>query len=306
MNNDFKSFYFNSTVIFVDDNESFLEHVDYKLCDDYSIETFSNPQRALQHILSCYSDNSLPKPSDLIVERDNDDNDDVLYSVDLSAINQLAKERNKSKLISVVIVDYSMPLMNGIEFCQKIAHLPVLKIMLTGHADFKLAVNAFNAKIIDKFLVKDTDLMLDEIKAAIDHMQNQYFERLSQPLLNCFSSQKALWLTSAEYINHLQKIVKQLHVVEYYLFNQMGSYLLISADGSKHNFMSVSAAVVDEYIDIATDYDCEPELIKQMVNRTHAPFFLDETDYQLAPSKWHSLMQPIQRNADYYWCIRAV
>lgn len=306
MNNDFKSFYFKSTVLFVDDNESFLEHVGYKLCDDYSIETFSNPQQALQHILSCYSANLLPKPSDLIVERDNEDTDDLLYSVDLSAIKQLAKERNKSHLISVVIVDYSMPLMNGIEFCQQIAHLPVLKVMLTGHADFKLAVDAFNAKIIDKFLVKDSNLMLDEIKAAIERMQNQYFERLSQPLLNCFSSQSALWLTSEEYINHLQQIVKQLYAVEYYLLNQMGSYLLISDDGSKHYFMSISSAILDEYIDIAKDYECEPELIKQMVNRTHAPFFLDETDYQLAPSQWHSLMQPIQRNADYYWCIRAV
>lgn len=303
MTKNFQSVYFKSKVIFVDDNDSFLEHLSYKLGDDYSIDTFNNPYQALEYILSSDNNSIVPKASDLIVGIDNEDADDELYSIDFSKMNSLINAHDKSELISVVIVDYSMPLMNGIDFCKKIADLPVLKVMLTGHADFKLAVDAFNTKIIDKFLVKDNDSMLDDIKHAIDCMQNHYFERLSYPLLHCFSSKKTNWLSSQEYINQLQTIVNELHAVEYYLLDQTGTYLLIKENGSKYYFTSISDAQLEEYIDIAQNHGCAIEIMNQMVNKTHAPFFVDEQDYQLAPSQWCSLMQPIHRKENYYFSV---
>jgi len=149
----FKGFYFKSKIILIDDNDSFLENLNYKLSDNYIVNTYNNPLNALENILFYYDKDVLSNTSNLIVEIDNEENDDELYySIDFSKIKNLSEKSDKNEIVSVVIVDYSMPLMNGIEFCKKIAHLPVLKIMLTGHADFKLAVDAFNHGIIDKFL----------------------------------------------------------------------------------------------------------------------------------------------------------
>jgi CheY-like chemotaxis protein len=40
----------------------------------------------------------------------------------------------------VLVVDYSMPQMNGVEVCEALRHLPCKKILFTGAADEKVAV----------------------------------------------------------------------------------------------------------------------------------------------------------------------
>ena len=115
-----------------------------------------------------------------------------------------------------------MPSINGIEFCQKIAHLPILKIMLTGHADFQIAVDAFNKGIIDKFLVKDTPFMLEEIIKEVDAMQDNFFEKLSYPLLTCFSTKKERLVQSPAYKDHLQRVINEINASEFYLLNPLG------------------------------------------------------------------------------------
>ncbi|MFA5961024.1 MAG: hypothetical protein WC785_10985 [Tatlockia sp.] len=47
---DFKGFYFKTKVILIDDNESFLDNLSFKLSDNYLINTFSNPFSALEEI----------------------------------------------------------------------------------------------------------------------------------------------------------------------------------------------------------------------------------------------------------------
>ena len=298
----FKSFYFKSKVLLIDDNESFLENLNYKLSDKYLIDTYENPSKALESILANYSKNILANTSNLINEID-DEEDNEYYSIDFTKIKELSEAVNKNEVISVIVVDYSMPLMNGIEFCKKIAHLPVLKIMLTGHADFKLAVDSFNQGVIDKFLVKDTKFMLEEIKNTIDIMQDLFFERLSYPLLNCFLSKQDTLITSTGYLSHFQKIINELDIVEYFLLNQHGSYLLNGKNGSKYYFMTLLDKQLEEYIEIAKSLNCTPDIINKMLNRTHAPFFLNETQYKLPISAWDFLLQPLQHANGYHYCI---
>jgi DNA-binding NarL/FixJ family response regulator len=59
---------------------------------------------------------------------------------------------------SVVISDYRMPLMNGIELFSRISRLDrhVQRIMLTGHAELQMAIDAVNHGKIAAFLTKPT------------------------------------------------------------------------------------------------------------------------------------------------------
>ena len=83
--------------------------------------------------------------------------------------------------------------MNGLEFCRNIQNLPIRKIMLTGRADTKLAVEAFNQKIIDKFLLKDVAEEIENtIYDALIEEQKVYFEKLSSSLpARCFQENKS-------------------------------------------------------------------------------------------------------------------
>ncbi|KTD33564.1 Two component response regulator [Legionella nautarum] len=299
---DFKGFYFKSKIILVDDNESFLDNLSFKLSNSYTVETFSDPEKAKEAIISSYENDITSVTQNFLTEIENED-EEAHYSVDFSKIISLSENENKKETVSVVIVDYSMPLINGIEFCKKIAHLPILKIILTGYADFKVAVDAFNEGIIDRFLVKDSPLMLEETIKEINAMQELFFEKLSYPLLPHFSVKRETLLTSKEYIGHFNEIIHNINACEFYLFNPLGSYLLLDEKGSKFYFIVLLDKQLDEYIDLAKDMNADPELIKRMIVRTHAPIFIEENDYKLPVSDWNCLLQPLQKANGYYYCV---
>lgn len=302
MNTDFKCFSFKSRIILIDDNESFLNNLSFKLTDNYLVETYSDPHQALDDIVSNYHGNLISTSHNFLSEIENED-DEICYFVDFPKIIDLSKNSHRTNTISVVIVDYSMPQMDGIEFCKKLAHLPILKIMLTGHADFRLAIDAFNNGIIDRFLVKDTQFMFEEIVNGIDVMEKLFFEKLSYPLLTCFSSKKETPVVSKEYTNHFKRVINELNAIEFYILNPLGSYLLISENGEKYYFIVLLDSQLDEYIDIAMDMRAQPEIINKMTKKTHAPIFIDEMDYKLPVSNWDSILCPIQKTNNYFYCV---
>jgi response regulator RpfG family c-di-GMP phosphodiesterase len=76
---------------------------------------------------------------------------------------------------AVVVSDYKMPEMNGIEFLTKVRELypDTVRVMLTGYADLDAAVNAINEGNIFRFLSKpcNVDLMSKNIYDAIGQYQ---------------------------------------------------------------------------------------------------------------------------------------
>jgi response regulator RpfG family c-di-GMP phosphodiesterase len=76
---------------------------------------------------------------------------------------------------AVVVSDYKMPEMNGIEFLSKVRDLypDTVRVMLTGYADLDAAVNAINEGNIFRFLSKpcNVDLMAKNIYDAIGQYQ---------------------------------------------------------------------------------------------------------------------------------------
>ena len=61
--------------------------------------------------------------------------------------------------VSIVISEYNIPLMNGLEFLKKvrIIYPDILTIMVTDHADIELAIKAINEAGVYKFLLKPWD-----------------------------------------------------------------------------------------------------------------------------------------------------
>ena len=61
--------------------------------------------------------------------------------------------------VSMVISEYKIPLMNGLEFLEKvrIIYPDILTILVTDHADIELVIKAFNEAGVYKFLLKSWD-----------------------------------------------------------------------------------------------------------------------------------------------------
>lgn len=77
--------------------------------------------------------------------------------------------------VQLVISDYNMPGMNGLEFLQNVKrdHHQILTIMLTGQMEIEIAMKAINEAGVYKFILKpweDADLIIT-IRRALESLE---------------------------------------------------------------------------------------------------------------------------------------
>ncbi len=84
---------------------------------------------------------------------------DENYNVITAASAQEGLDILEKQQVSMVISEYEIPLMNGLEFLEKvrIIYPNILTIMVTEHADIDLAIKAINEAGVYKFLLKPLD-----------------------------------------------------------------------------------------------------------------------------------------------------
>ena len=89
------------------------------------------------------------------------------YNVITASSGQEGLEILKKQSVNMVISEYKIPLMNGLEFLEKvrIIYPDILTIMVTDQPDIKLAIKAINEAGVYKFLLKPFDDI--EFKNAI-------------------------------------------------------------------------------------------------------------------------------------------
>ncbi len=121
-----------------------------------------------------------------------DDEDDILISLKRNLVKHFQIETansgieairllNTSPQFACIVSDFNMPKMNGIEFFAEAKKIipNTLRIMLTGHADLNVAMEAINQDFIYKFLVKPTfpDILIKHLKDAVEYYRLQTMEK---------------------------------------------------------------------------------------------------------------------------------
>ena len=84
----------------------------------------------------------------------------------LAALDLLEREKDG---MDVIIADHKMPYLEGTELLMRIReeYPNVIRIMLTGYDDMKLAMKAINEGRVFKFFLKPCDI--SELKLAVKH-----------------------------------------------------------------------------------------------------------------------------------------
>jgi CheY-like chemotaxis protein len=301
--------YHPTTVVFLDDNRKYLRELRLSLDEKkFAPRFFNDPQEALkflkQYIPHPFVERCLTKPEETQLDHRSID-------VDVPAIREEIYNPKRFAEISVLVIDYAMPNLNGLDICQELTNKPFKKILLTGEADEIIAVKAFNAKLIDKFIRKDTINFSETLNEAIQDLQHQYFQNLSNIVINSLNANPdfsdVTWVNDFAFLNLFKQITAEHHISEFYLMDTYGSYMLFDIDGNPQWLAVKDEDGMQGTYEVAegSDKPFSSEMLKEIEKREKI-LFLYEGGFTEDPDIFKKHFYPVKKltgKSLYYYAL---
>lgn len=279
-----------TTIISVDDDLEFTENLKLFLPDEILLRTFENPIEALNFINTCYPTSFL----------------NTNFTLETSFLETIYKEiYNFSRYedISVVISDFSMPQLNGLEFLKKIHQEDLQKILLTGDASDQLAISAFNKNLIHRFVKKNAKGIYEDLLSAIGELRKTYFQQFTDK--NIDKNLKEI-LSNTKFIKIFNEQFDQNQIVEFYILDTFGSYVMFDAH-MKPTFLIIRTknSIAEEY-DFASNFETSEDILTQLKNFKAFPFLFFTENKDVTPEEWGKYLckaDALDENNDIFYSV---
>jgi CheY-like chemotaxis protein len=297
-----------SLTVLVDDSEAFLARLQFKLGAAVVSKAFSDPRKALGWLRR--QEASTPREQLLsasVCEAA------CMYphcsvTLDVDRIFRIGFRPQRFMLPSVLVVDYRMAKMNGVEFCAALADLPCKKILLVDAGDEIAVLDAFNRGLIDRAVRKGADDTLRQLTEAIASLQQQYFGELSDALRALLVLHSFSFLGDPAVASLLREVSGEHGIVEHYLYPQPSGLLLFDAAGRAKLMVIETAHGMDVHHEVARDNGAPRSLLAAIDARCIIPFFRDGDGMyaDTVGERWYRYCAPAQicdGAQPYYWAL---
>lgn len=219
-----------TTILFLDDNINYLKHLSLHLPRNcFSFRLYNNPAKALDYILTNH--HTTNDPRDYWRSADPVHLDSYVVEIDIPSLYHKCYNPDRFQALSTIVIDYDMPGINGIDFLKKIQFPGIQKILLTGEADAHVANEAFNKGLINQYLRKQDPNLEVLLADALLKSQTSYFNHLSFAVIDALSHRGNYHcaLLEKEFEKFFYKTLTSYNILEYYLLDTVGSYLMITS-----------------------------------------------------------------------------
>jgi CheY-like chemotaxis protein len=209
---------------------------------------------------------------------------------------------------SVLVVDYAMPGMDGIQFCEAVRDLPCRKILLTGVADERVAIEAFNRGLIDRYVRKSDVHALDRLEAELTQLQEGYFLAQSEALRMLLSLHDYSFVNDPAICGLVRELGARHKIVEHYLFKTPPGFLMYDRDARPWLLAVETEQSMNAHFEIALDAGAPASLLEALGQRRVVPNFSDG-DGMYSPvrhKEWHRFTSPAHGchgREPYYWAM---
>lgn len=220
--------YFHPTLFcIVDDNQSYLNGLSVELDDEWPHLAFTQPIDALAYLNSQTREPLAERciqalPSAGAYAR---------FEIQLDHIEQEINDTRRFEQISVVLIDYAMPRLDGLSLCRALTLPFAQKAMLTGVAEEETAVEAFNAGLINYFIKKQNVNSTTAIVELLRQLQEAFFADQSAALMTALGAEAPAFLRDSAMIELIRSRMRAQRLVEYYLVAEPSGLLLLDAEG---------------------------------------------------------------------------
>ncbi|MCC2624361.1 MAG: response regulator [Burkholderiales bacterium] len=199
-------------------------------------------------------------------------NTQYAVQLDISQTIELAKSQTKYNEVSVLLTDYNMkPGKNGIELCQVLKRHKFKKLLLTELQTYQAALKALNNGVINYFVSKmDAPEM---IKEAVTELSIHFFNDKTADFRKYLETNSLSPLSDPVFIEYFLEIIKKLDIIEYYLIDKNGSYLLIDSNRQNHVLIVHNDQSLAEFTTILEEYNSLNKIVKSISEKKIIPFF---------------------------------
>ncbi|WP_245964835.1 response regulator [Trinickia dinghuensis] len=256
------------SVVFLDDNADFLDGLRGIFRDRALNRFFTRPQAALEFLSA--RDRGVPRIR--------------IAGAGFSQIEAGSNALGRDALsdgarfeeVAAVVVDYEMPEIDGIRFLSSIEDVACAKILLTGAAGYREAVDAFNAGLIDLYLTKgDTD-MTGKLATALAQAKKAHCRRRGHIGVHGIGTA----YSDPRVVQVLDRLAARENLVEYYWRPDQNAVLMFDAAGNPSVFTAWDADEWEFQRDTVTDAGGPEWLRRSLEDRSIMPLFWPHQAYR--------------------------
>lgn len=301
--------YHPTTPLLLDDEQAYLDSLVSRLDNIPQPYEYHTPATALQFIAENYHSSIDPTTwsSNLKHERpdldevDLDEHEHAVIEIDISSIYKQVFNPNRFKELAVVLSDYEMPGLNGLEFFKKIEDKPFQKLLLTGHASHTLGINAFNDGIIERFVDKsianDAGEFTTRINAVFRELEKRYFQKLSINTFQNLTKNKRSALGEPFFFDLFHQIIEKNNIIEYYLVSDTGCFLMLDEKGRKSWLIAKSEEDMRYFYNTAIDNEAPATIIEPLAKRERVLFlFSAQDENEVSCDEWERYLHPAEKH----------
>lgn len=296
--------------VLIDDSRSFLDSLTFQLNPRLAYKAFHDPQAAIDFLRHAYRYAAVDfhEPIQVGYDEQADSLEQRRATIALDPIYRTATNRQRFSIPAVLVVDYSMLHMNGVELCAAIRDLPCKKILLTGHADENIAVDAFNRNLIDRFIKKNEPNLVSRLEAELTALQKAYFLEQTRTLNNLLARHTYAFLADPAITALVEQLCDRHRFVEYYLFPNPDGILFFDGHGKATLMVLSTKQSILTQLELAQDQCAPPELLSALRELRLVTFFSDTGGMyqQEIGDDWLQYCLPAEichGRQDYYWAL---
>ena len=215
------------TIVFLDDDPDYLEMLALMLPRKWRARLFVQPReciRQLQQELPFWEADTWSQQQ--LVDQ---------WRAGRPLVPQIleywARQTERFSLTRVFVVEYSMPEMDGLQALDALADWPGARVLLTGQADDQVAIDAFNAGLIQQFIPKQTADIEARLVDVLERLQGTPHPSHAQTWRATLRPEQATLLRDPAVAGRLGALAAR-HWVEHVVIGDPFGVIGLDADGA--------------------------------------------------------------------------
>ncbi|MGE3919780.1 MAG: response regulator [Gammaproteobacteria bacterium] len=286
--------YFPSTVMIVENAHHSINEITKLLEKNIFYKVFNTTTDALEVVHNGHQLDQFNTQN--ILEDNEHSKSNYVFNLDLSGLHTEVYNPQRFNEASVIVVDFDLPHMNGLEFCRRMENSLIKRVLLTSHSNEDLVIQAFNDGIIDAYIQKNDVNLAKELGGTIKRLQLSYFQKMSNIVVRMLSVTSPSILDESDFFDLFYTIVTTNNIIEYYIMENSGSFLLLDADANPSYLIVKSQQDMQLHYELAICNQAPESVLNEFLSGEKIPCFWQKDNFSTVDwDDWSMFLTPAQK-----------